>query len=134
MLEKVTLFLLQLRAETTALALESIGRLPSADRVVELTAELGNSVTHERVLLLESFVLTAHHGLIVRISGGKSASMLNALVQRPDRVLLSLDLAAVVLHHGVALVLQTLVLSLSLHQLTLKLLKLLRLVVVLTSE
>ena len=48
--------------------------------------------------------------------------MVQSLVQATDGVLLSLNLAAVVLHHSIALMLQSLVLSLGLNELPLKLL------------
>ena len=51
--------------------------------------------------------------------------MVQSLVQAADGVLLGLDLAAVVLYHSIALMLQSLVLSLSLNELSLKLLHLL---------
>ena len=51
--------------------------------------------------------------------------MVESLVQATNGVLLGLNLAAVVLHHSIALMLQSLVLSLGLDELPLKLLHLL---------
>ena len=51
--------------------------------------------------------------------------MLEPLIENTDGVLLSLNLTAIALDHGVALVLKSLILGLSLHELTLQLLKLL---------
>lgn len=91
----------------------------------QLSAHLFDSTAHQLVLLLKALVLTLDHSLVVRVGACQISLVLQALVEHSNGVLLCLNLAAIVVNHIVALVLQSLVLSLSLHQLSLKLLELL---------
>lgn len=84
--------------------------------------ELSDTIPHQLVLPLESLILTPHHSLDIRVSSGQVTLVIKSLVQAADSVLLSLNLTAIVLDHGVALVLESLILSLSLDELPLELL------------
>jgi len=84
--------------------------------------KLSDTIPHQLVLPLESLILTPHHSLDIRVSSGQVTLVIKSLVQAADSVLLSLNLTAIVLDHGVALVLESLILSLSLDELPLELL------------
>lgn len=127
LLEQFSFLLLEVRAQTTTLTFEGV-RLPADRSVVgfryarvDLSAKLFNTLTHQLVLPLECIVFSAHHTLIVRVSTGHIASMVQPLVQAANSVLLRLNLATVVGHHHVALVLEALILRLGLEKLTLEL-------------
>ena len=120
-LEEFTFFLLKLGTQTTALAVESIRCTLCAG----VNLKLGNTVSHHLVLSGKCLVLTAHQAIIVGIGSCHVTLMVQSLVQATNGVLLGLNLAAVVLHHSIALMLQSLVLSLGLNKLPLKLLHLL---------
>ena len=125
LLKQITLFFLELATQSTTFVLERFRRQRALDPALELSGKLSDSVPHEVVFVLESIVLARHQAFVVRVGAGQVALVLETHVQAADCVLLRLNLAAVVLHHSVALVLKTFVLSLSLHQLPLQLFKLL---------
>ena len=82
--------------------------------------KLRDLISQKLTLAFKSFILTLQHVFIVRIR----LSMFDSLVQTSDGVLLSVDLTTIVLNHCVALVLQLLILSLGLDELSLQLLQL----------
>ena len=113
--KEFTLFLLKITAKTTTLINKCIllWWLLSGTKLRDL-------ISQKLTLALKSFILTLQHVFIVRIR----LSMFDSLVQTSDGVLLSVDLATVVLNHCVALVLKLLILSLGLDELSLQLLQL----------
>lgn len=119
LLQELTFLLLELSPEATTLVFESIRWAFGSNTGVHL--KLSNAVPHKLILSLKCIVLTTHQTVVVRVGAGQVALMVEPLVQAANGVLLCLNLTAVVLDHCIALMLQTLVLSLGLQELPLKL-------------
>jgi len=116
---KLTFFVFKVRSESSVLRLkcfDDLIRLSIASR----HGEISDLIAKHLVLLLDSFVLSAVDGFIVSFTS--AISSVEALAKTLNGIVLGFEFASVVCNQVVSFVLESVILSLNIHQLSLELL------------